>query len=110
MAVKIVEHLWFTREKWATGFEGISEVMDMWKQVMPVANQYLETLTEPDLLTHLKFPNGANFWDDIGTTILRHTWHYWYHLGESQAIRSGMGHKNLPPFIGNMAGYGQYSA
>ncbi len=165
MAHKIVEHLWFAREKWLTGYEGLSaedavkrigdancaswmvghlacfeqftwcqlaqgvtvveelevfnfgqpattpqldEVMGMWHQVMPVANQYLETLTEADMESHLLFPDGTQFWDDIGTTLLRHTWHYWYHLGEMQAIRSGMAHKNMPPFIGNMAGYGQY--
>lgn len=161
MALKLVEHLWFTREKWLTGYENLAdedavkrigdansvswmvghlacfeqftwcqlaqgimvveelsafdfgkpattpplnEVLDMWQRVMPVADQYLETLTEADLETHLKLPNGANFWDDIGTTILRHTWHYSYHLGEMQALRSSMQHKNLPQFVGNMPG------
>ena len=165
MAHLIVEHLWFARSKWETGYEGISaedavkrvgdancaswmvghlacfeqftwctlaqgitvveelsaydfgqpattppldEVFDMWHKVMPVANQYLATLTEPDMTTFLKFRNGRTFWDDIGTTILRHTWHYWYHLGEMQALRSGMRHKNMPPYIGKMAGFGQY--
>ena len=166
MAHTIVEHLWFAREKWLMGYEGISaedatrrigdansvswmvghlagfeqftwcqlaqgvtvveelkafdfgqpattppleETLAMWHKVMPVANQYLETLTEADMSTHLIFPNGKNFWDDIGTTILRHTWHYWYHLGEMRALRSGMEHKDLPQFVGRMSGYGQYS-
>ncbi|MEM7800850.1 MAG: DinB family protein [Chloroflexota bacterium] len=165
MAQKLVEHLWFAREKWLTGYDGLSnkdaikrhgdancpswmvghlacfeqltwcqlaqgktvvaelkqydfgepattppldEVMTAWKAVMPVCDEYLKTLTEADMTTHLKWPNGRPFWDDIGTTILRHTWHYWYHLGEMQALRSGLGHKNLGPYIGNMSGYGQY--
>ncbi|MDJ0755130.1 MAG: DinB family protein [Ardenticatenaceae bacterium] len=166
MAHRIVENLWFTREKWLSGYADISaedavkrigdansvswmvghlacfeqftwcqlaqgitvveelrvydfgqpattpalnEVLEMWHKVMPVADQYLETLTTADMSTHLVLPNGAKFRDDIGTTILRHTWHYWYHLGEMRALRSGMQHKNMPQFVGNMAGYGQYS-
>lgn len=125
MAHKIVEHLWFAREKWLTGYadfppedaikrvgeansvswmvghlacfeqftwcqlaQGIivveelkafdfgqpattpplDEVLGMWHQVMPVTNQYLETLDEAAMSTFLTLPNGKRFWDDIGTT------------------------------------------
>lgn len=165
MAHKIVEHLWFAREKWLTGYDGLSaedavkrhgdtnspswmvghlaffeqltwcklaqkktiaeeleiygfgkpattpplaEVINAWQAVMPVCDEYLSTLTEADMSRYLKWPNGREFWDDIGTTILRHTWHYWYHLGEMQALRSGLGHKNLGPYIGIMSGFGEY--
>lgn len=165
MAHKIVEHLWFAREKWLTGYEGLSaedaivrhgdanspswmvghlaffeqlcwcelgqgktvdetlkefgwglpgitppldEVMEKWNAVMPVCDAYLKTLEDADMTQFLKWPNGQNFWDDIGTTILRHTWHYWYHLGEMQALRSSMGHKNQGPYIGNIGSFGQF--
>ena len=166
MTHKIVEHLWFAREKWLTGYETLSakdavsrhgdanspswmvghlayfeqltwcklaqgktvteqvkpygfgkpattppleEVLPLWRQIMPVCDVYLSTLTEADMRTFLKWPNGKPFWDDIGTTILRHTWHYWYHLGEMQALRSAMGHKNLGPYIGGISPFGQYA-
>jgi hypothetical protein len=32
--------------------------------------------------------------------LRRVTYHYWYHTGESQAIRQLLGHKNLPEFVG----------
>jgi hypothetical protein len=28
--------------------------------------------------------------------------YYWFHLGESQAIRQLLGHKNLPVFVGDI--------
>lgn len=165
MAHKIVEHLWFARAKWLTGYDGLSneeaqirhgdanspswmvghlaffeqltwcqlaqektvvegmdvygfgapattpplaEVMAAWKTIIPVCDVYLEQLSEADMSAFLIRPNGQRFGDDIGTTLLRHTWHYWYHLGEMQALRSKMGHKNLPPYIGKISGYGQF--
>lgn len=165
MTHKLVQHLWFAREKWLTGYEGLSaedavrrhglanspswmvghlaffeqltwcelaqgktvieevkaygfglpattplldKVIKAWQQIMPVCDDYLKTLTDDDMTTFLKFPNGQPFWDDIGTTILRHTWHYWYHLGEMQSLRSAMGHENLGPYIGGISAYGQF--
>lgn len=40
--------------------------------------------------------------------LMRQTWHYWYHLGESQAVRQLLGHTDLPGYVGRMddtAGY-----
>ena len=31
-------------------------------------------------------------------------YHYWFHLGESHAIRQMLGHEDLPQFVGNMFG------
>jgi hypothetical protein len=28
--------------------------------------------------------------------------HYWFHMGESQAIRQMLGHTNLPQFVGDI--------
>ena len=167
MAHQLVEHLWFAREKWLTGYENLSnsdaikrhgdanspswmighlaffeqltwcelaqnktiypelkkygfgqpattpsldDVLPLWHGIMAESDKYLSTLTATEMTQFLKFPNGQKFWDDIGTTILRHTWHYWYHLGEMQALRSGLGHKNLGPYIGNINHLGQYAS
>jgi hypothetical protein len=34
--------------------------------------------------------------------LLRVTGHYWFHTGESQAIRQLLGHPNLPDFVGDI--------
>jgi hypothetical protein len=41
--------------------------------------------------------------ETAGTKVLRTTYHYWYHLGESQAIRQLLGHTNLPTFVGDIS-------
>jgi len=38
-----------------------------------------------------------------GTRLHRTTYHYWFHLGESQAIRQLLGHTKLPTFVGGFA-------
>ncbi len=88
----------------------LDEMLAAWQQIIPICNVYLDTLTDADMMTRLTWPNGKPFWDDIGTTILRHTWHYWYHLGEMQALRSALGHKNLGPYIGKITAGGKYQA
>src|SRR5881398_2569893 len=42
-----------------------------------------------------------------GTKLHRTTYHYWFHLGESQAIRQMLGHTKLPDFVGGF-GKSQY--
>jgi len=43
-----------------------------------------------------------------GTKLHRTTYHYWFHLGESQAIRQLLGPaKKLPDFVGGF-GHSQY--
>jgi hypothetical protein len=34
--------------------------------------------------------------------LQRVTYHYWYHIGEGQAVRQLLGHAKLPQFIGNI--------
>jgi len=40
--------------------------------------------------------------ESLGTRIRRTTYHYWYHTGESQAIRQMLGHTGLPQFVGDI--------
>ncbi|SRR6266446_8727383 len=35
-----------------------------------------------------------------GTKLHRTTYHSWFHLGESQAVRQMLGHTRLPDFVG----------
>jgi hypothetical protein len=38
----------------------------------------------------------------------RITYHYWYHIGEIQAIRQMLGHKDLPEYVGDIESEAPY--
>ena len=78
----------------------LDEVMAVWESAAAAADTYLDDITEADLDTMIYW--GERPMESVGSMIKRQTWHYWYHLGEAQAVRQVMEHKNLPPFIGQM--------
>jgi hypothetical protein len=39
-----------------------------------------------------------------GTRLRCTNYHYWNHIGESQAIRQLLGHTGLPSFVGDIGG------
>src|SRR6478752_3621824 len=55
----------------------------------------------PDLLSFYEF-NGLKRDESVGTLLLRVMGHYWFHMGESLAIRQMLGHTNLPQFVGDI--------
>ena len=74
---------------------------EMWKikqAITACADEYLETLTTKKLMDYLEL-NGKALGENIGTCIMRNTYHIWFHLGEAHAIRQGLGH-NPPDFVG----------
>jgi hypothetical protein len=42
--------------------------------------------------------------------LLRTIYHYWYHTGENMGIRQGLGHTNLPEFVGDIDAEAPYVA
>ena len=78
------------------------DVWDAWHAVTCGADQYLDTLTAEMLQDHL-LREGKPVSEDIGTTLLRNIYHYWYHLGEAHAVRAMLGHRDLPEFVGEMS-------
>ena len=79
----------------------LAEMQAAWDEITAAADDYLNTLTEADMQTHPTY-KGKPASESIGTGIMRYTYHYWYHLGEVQAIRQLLGHQDLPPFVGRM--------
>ena len=79
----------------------LDEMVAAWHQIIEASNPYLDSLTNEQLVRHLSW-RGQALPDNIGTLIWRFTWHYWYHLGEMQAIRQMLGHKDLPQFVGSI--------
>lgn len=77
------------------------EMWDLWREITGSADAYLDTLTEDMLASHLVW-RGKEIPEDIGTSILRNIYHYWFHLGEAHAIRQMLGHPDLPVYVGDM--------
>jgi uncharacterized damage-inducible protein DinB len=80
----------------------LDEMWTVWHTVTRAADRFLDTLTEEHLSAHL-VRNGQPMREDVGTSLLRNMWHYWYHLGEAHAIRQMLGHGELPQFVGDMS-------
>lgn len=51
----------------------------------------------------LFWPNDQTA-EDVGTSLLRNIYHYWFHIGEAHAIRQMLGHAKIPQFVGDLAG------
>lgn len=80
----------------------LDEMWTAWTAITQTADTYLDTLTDEILQTHF-LRNGQPMGENIGTMLLRNIYHYWYHCGESAAIRQGLGHRDLPQFVGDMS-------
>jgi len=80
----------------------LAEMWDAWRAITAAADRYLETLTPAVLHTFLE-REGQRLAEDVGTLMLRNTYHYWFHAGEAHAIRQMLGHKDLPEFVGDLS-------
>jgi DinB superfamily len=72
-----------------------------WRAVTAAADPYLDSLEGAQLTRMWKRESSG---ETPGTKLHRTTYHYWFHLGESQAVRQLLGHTRLPTFVG---GFGQ---
>ena len=79
----------------------LKEMLGMWHIVAEAADPYLDSLTTEILLTDLLL-NGEVVGQTRGDALRRVTYHYWYHIGEIQAIRQMLGHKELPEYVGDI--------
>jgi len=83
------------------------EMLEIWKTVTKAADPYLDSLTTVFLLTELPV-NGKSVGQTRGDALRRITYHYWYHIGEIQAIRQMLEHKDLYQYVGNIEGEAPY--
>ena len=80
----------------------LGEMWATWRAVTAAADAYLDTLTPVLLETHLR-RDGAPVPESVGTLLLRNIYHYWFHTGETAAVRQMLGHTSLPDFVGDMS-------
>jgi len=78
------------------------EMWALWRTITTAADRYLDALTPEMLGTHLVWQDEQSS-EDVGTSLLRNIYHYWFHLGEAHAIRQLLGHPDLPQFVGAMS-------
>jgi len=79
----------------------LAEMWAAWHMITQAADHYLDALT-PEVLSTYFLRDGKPVDENVGTLLLRNTYHYWYHTGEAAAIRQMLGHKELPEFVGDM--------
>lgn len=79
----------------------LAEVQDAWQRVTAAADPWLDALTAERLQAYPVGDEARR--ESIGTRLLHIIYHYWYHLGEMQALRqllAGEGQQALPEYIG----------
>ena len=79
----------------------LAEMLDIWQAVTRAADPYLDGLTTDGLLAEL-LRDGKPVGQSVGSALRRVTYHYWYHIGEIQAIRQMLGHADLPEYVGDI--------
>jgi hypothetical protein len=79
----------------------LRDMLNLWRQVTKAADPYLDTLTTEILQAEL-LRDGQPVGQSIGSALRRVTYHYWYHIGEIQAIRQMLGQTNLPEYVGDI--------
>lgn len=79
----------------------LTDAWAWWRAVVEASDPYLDGLTT-DALQAFPVVHGKPHVQSIGTMIQRVTYHYWFHTGESQAIRQMLGHQDLGEFVGDI--------
>lgn len=85
----------------------LADMLEDWRQITQEADSYLDTLTTETLQQHFVV-NGKTVGESAGTLMERVIYHYWFHIGESQAVRQLLGHTNLPEYVGDIGAGAPY--
>ncbi len=79
----------------------LAEMLEAWHAVTKAADPFLDTLTT-ELLQKDLLIDGQPSGRTIGSMLRRVTYHYWYHMGEIQAIRQMLDQRDLPQYVGDI--------
>ena len=77
----------------------LRDMLAAWRSITKMSEPFLDRLETKALLIDLPL-NGKRSGQTQGSAIRRLTYHYWYHIGEVQAIRQMLGQKKLPVYVG----------
>ena len=85
----------------------LAKTLAAWRTITKATDPFLDQLTTDKLLVDVPL-NGKNSGQTQGSAIRRLTYHYWYHIGEIQAIRQQLRDNPLPIYVGNIEGKAPY--
>jgi hypothetical protein len=85
----------------------LAESLDLWRNVTAAADPYLDGLSTAGLQAEL-LSNGQAVGQSVGSALHRITYHYWFHIGEIQAIRQLLGQTGLPEYVGDIEAEAPY--
>ncbi len=85
----------------------LEEVWAAWETITAAADPWLDAVTSATLQQPVII-GGQPSTFIFGSLLLRMIYHYWYHTGESLAIRQMLGHVDLPEFVGDIDGEAPY--
>ena len=81
----------------------LADMWAAWGAITAAADPWLDTLTTARLSERqARTIDGRPYHFTFGSLLQRVLYHYWYHTGESMAIRQLLGHRDLPEFVGNI--------
>jgi hypothetical protein len=80
----------------------LGEMWSLWDTITSAADKYLDAVTAEMLSSQLVWQEEQTS-EDVGNSLLRNIYHYWFHIGEAHAIRQTLGHPGLPQFVGDMS-------
>jgi len=87
----------------------LAKMMRVWRTVTRASEPFLDGLTTRALLRDHPL-DGKRSGQTAGSALRRITYHYWYHIGEIQAIRQMLGHQRLPQYVGRLEQRAPYRA
>ncbi|HSK87107.1 MAG TPA: DinB family protein, partial [Anaerolineales bacterium] len=85
----------------------LHEMLEAWHAVTKATDPFLDTLTTERLQSDLPI-DGKSSGQTIGSALRRVTYHYWYHIGEIQAVRQMLDHRDLPQYVGDIEAEAPY--
>lgn len=85
----------------------LKEMLEAWRAITGQADAFLDRLSTDALLVDLPL-DGQTSGQTQGSAIRRLTYHYWFHIGEIQAIRQMLGQRDLPEYVGNIEAEAPY--
>ena len=86
----------------------LKETLSMWRKITRESTAYLDKLDTNALMAEL-LSKGKPVGQTLGSALHRITYHYWYHIGEVQAIRQLLGHQKLPVYVGDIEKQAPYT-
>jgi uncharacterized damage-inducible protein DinB len=79
----------------------LAQMWEAWQTVVQLVDPFLDTFTTQKLAEVVHVDEEQRVYTP-GVVLQRIIYHYWYHLGETMAMRQMLGQADLPEFVGEI--------